>query len=477
MAANLTQPFSWVSATGDLATMLDELQPNIIKPHTREFMTILFLSFTQPASAKALLKALAAPAHGRPLVKSAKTHLLEVKAFDATGKAGTPYVGVGLAAAGYDALGIPPGTRPADPSFGKGMKKATLGDTPSSGWDPPYRVDIHAVVIVADATKGPRDRTLAKIRSRIAASAGVTVLGEETGQGLHNSNGDGIEHFGYVDGRSQPLFLTEDIDDERLRTDGATTWDPGFAPDRVVTPDPASPDPTKHFGSYFVFRKLEQDVKTFKGEEKKLARRLGLQGSDEERAGAMLIGRFEDGTPLTSQFADGSHNPVPNNFNYDSDPDGAKCPFFGHIRKVNPRGSGGFEPVADERLHIMARRGQTYGIRVDNPNDGQIANKPSKDVGLLFMAFNVDIANQFEFAQATWANNPGFPRVPAGAHPPGLDQVIGQGLRPDIRCPLHWGADAKDTTSNRVTTSVPQAVTMKGGEYFFMPSLAFLRNL
>lgn len=37
----------------------------------------------------------------------------------------------------------------------------------------------------------------------------------------------------------------------------------------------------------------------------------------------MLVGRFEDGTPLTTQFADGNHHPVPNDFNYDSDPNGA----------------------------------------------------------------------------------------------------------------------------------------------------------
>jgi hypothetical protein len=171
------------------------------------------------------------------------------------------------------------------------------------------------------------------------------------------------------------------------------------------------------------------------------------------------------------------HSPVPNNFDYKSDPDGGKCPFFGHIRKVNPRGSGGFEPEAQERLHIMARRGQTYGVRSDNPNDGKLDNKPTGDVGLLFMAFNANIAEQFEFAQNVWANNPGFPKVPAGATAPGLDLVIGQGARPDIRCPVSWGADPKDVKDNKTTKAVPQAVTMKGGEYFFMPSLAFLRSL
>ncbi|MBB3963211.1 Dyp-type peroxidase [Rhizobium metallidurans] len=474
MPFDLTQPLSWESAAGDAAVMLDELQPNIVKAHTREFLTILFLKFSDPAGGRALLKALSQPPTGTPLLKSAKTHLQEVKAFKATGTKGTPYVSVGLTGDGYAALNIPAPKIPPDASFRSGMKNAGLNDPAPGTWEPHFRDAIHAVILVGDQMSGPRNKALTAVRHLIQACHGVHILGEEKGHGLHNSNGDGIEHFGYVDGRSQPLFLTEDIDDERLTTDGATNWDPAFALNRVIVPDTAAPDPSRHFGSYFVFRKLEQNVKQFKKQEKALAKRLHLKGEDAERAGAMLVGRFEDGTPLTTQFADGNHHPVPNDFDYDSDPNGAKCPFFAHIRKVNPRGSGGFEQVDVERLHIMARRGQTYGVRTDQPNDGRIENKPSKDVGLLFMAFNADIAEQFEFAQSTWANSPGFPRVPPGAGAPGLDLVIGQSPnpRPDIHCPVEWGG-----TTTATTTATPQAVTMKGGEYFFMPSLAFCRSL
>lgn len=65
----------------------------------------------------------------------------------------------------------------------------------------------------------------------------------------------------------------------------------------------------------------------------------------------------------------------------------------------------------------MARRGQTYGVRTDNPNDGRIDNKPDKNVGLLFMAFNSDIGKQFEVTQKNWANNPGLPAsLPGFSH-------------------------------------------------------------
>ena len=471
MPVTLNAPFSWKSANAADLAMLKALQPNILKAHTREFLTLVFVRFDDAAAARAALKKIA-----QTLMKSALTHLQEVDAFHANNTPGTSYVGVGLTSKGYDKLGIATGKKPGDPSFLQGMQAAGLGDSAPSTWDSVFQQDVHAVILVGDQLKAPRDATLAKVVALLTPPAKFHLIVQE-GHGLHNHNGDGIEHFGYVDGRSQPIFLTEDVDAERLRQDGATNWDPAFGPGRAILADPTGADPLSQFGSYFVYRKLEQNVRHFKEEEDKLAKRLGLTGDDVERAGAMIVGRFEDGTPLAIQAAAGSHSPVQNDFTYNSDGDGGKCPFFAHIRKVNPRSSGGFEPAAGERLHIMARRGQTYGVRTDDPNDGKTGNKPTKDVGLLFMAFNSNIAQQFEFAQKNWANFAGFPKVPAGRSAPGLDMVIGQGTRPHIDGPAVWGADFNVAKQHKVVKPVPQAVTMKGGEYFFMPSLPTLISL
>jgi Dyp-type peroxidase family len=471
MPVTLNAPFAWKSANAADLAMLKSLQPNILKAHTREFLTVLFVRFDDAAAARTALRTIA-----QTLMKSALTHLQEVEAFHANDTPGTSYVGVGLTAKGYDMLGIPAAKKPADPSFRQGMQSAGLDDSDPSTWDEPFRKDVHAVVLVGDQLKTPRDAMLAKVEAVLRANPRTEVNPQE-GHGLHNRNGEGIEHFGYVDGRSQPIFLTEDVNAERLQQDGARNWDPKFGPGRAIVPDPTGADPASQFGSYFIYRKLEQNVRQFKNEENKLAARLGLTGSDVERAGAMIVGRFEDGTPLAVQSADGSHSPVPNDFTYDSDSEGGKCPFFAHIRKVNPRSSGGFEPAAGERMHIMVRRGQTYGVRTDDPNDGRIKNKPKKDVGLLFMAFNANIAQQFEFAQKTWANNAGFPKVPAGRGSPGLDMVIGQGPRPNIDGSKVWGADFAVAAQHKEVAPLPQTVTMKGGEYFFMPSLPTLTSL
>ncbi|MGW2492126.1 hypothetical protein ACWCV9_33600 [Streptomyces sp. NPDC001606] len=147
---------------------------------------------------------------------------------------------------------------------------------------------------------------------------------------MHHANGDGIEHFGYADGRSQPPFLTKD-----LETD---------------------------FGNYFVLRKLEQNVLAFRQAEEALAHALKLENNDRERAGAMLIGRFKNGTPLTLQATPGAHRPVMNNFNHARDGAADKCPYQAHIRTTNPRGSGGFgQPPEAERRH---RRPAVHGIQL-----------------------------------------------------------------------------------------------------------------
>jgi len=468
MPVDLTVPLDWKNAAGDAETMLEQLQANILRPHVREHLSVLFVNFGDATEGRAFLRALA------PMVKSAKQHLDEVEAFHTNGINGTTYVGVGLTASGYAALGIVAGV-PSDPSFLRGMKapasKLALHDPPVSTWDAPYRGDIHAVVLVGDATDGGMTATRNAVLDLLTDN--VTVVGEETGLGQHNSSGDGVEHFGYVDGRSQPLFLTQDIADEATLSPAPTLWDPAFALDRVLVPDNAAPNPDVDFGSYFVFRKLEQNVRRFKQAEQDLADQLGLIGDDRERAGAMLIGRFEDGTPVTVQPAAGEALPVANNFNYDQDPDGLKCPFHGHIRKSNPRGSGGFEAPLQERLHIMARRGQTYGQRIDDP-DGEMppSARPTGGVGLLFMAFNVDIGQQFDFVQQRWVDSANFPKVSGSTPPPGLDQVIGQGPRDKISQPRIWNAMAAVEVD-----PAPQAVTMKGGEYFFTPSLDFLNTV
>lgn len=466
MPVDLSKPLAWKTATGDAAAMLSQLQPNIVKGHVREHMRILLVQFSDKAEGRAFLKAVGGK------VKSAKTHLQEVEQFAADRTPGTPYVGVGLTFAGYKKLGIPAAKIPANGAsqpFVAGMRsgasRAALADPPLAKWEEPYRHTIHAIVLIGDADKAKMLAKRAVIRQLFTPK--VKLLGEETGLGQRNARDEGIEHFGYIDGRSQPLFLTDEI-----AAEPKAKWNPAFALGRVLVADSAAPNPVQQFGSFFVLRKLEQNVRAFHKAEADLATALGLSGADRHRAGAMIVGRFRDGTALTAHSKALGENPVPNDFNYDKDVAGARCPFQGHIRKTNPRGSA---TGPSDRPPIMARRGQAFGKRTDDPNATNVplSQRPTGGVGLLFMAFNSELANQFEFTQQSWANNADFPfGDPVGNARVGLDQVIGQGTRPKPAWPLKW-----NKPQAKVAAAAPQTVTMKGGEYFFMPSIAFLKAL
>ncbi|MDQ6768857.1 MAG: Dyp-type peroxidase [Gemmatimonadota bacterium] len=472
----LTKPLSWKNASHDEQRMLRALQGNILKGHGRSATVNIF--FEIDAAKKHQMRA-ALREIANYHATSAYQQLIETDNFHAKGQSGTPFVSVFLSATGYAALGVAPGATPADPSFKTGMKAAALGDAPVASWDAPFQGQIDGMVLVGSEN----DTALRLKRDAVATlltAGGGTVLKEQHGKAIFNQANNGIEHFGYVDGRSQPLLLVEDNDTE-ARDAGIAEWDPQASLDVALVPDPGSTDGLS-FGSYFIFRKLDQNVRLFKRREQELATTLGFTGEARELAGAIVVGRFEDGTPVTMSDEAKATNP-PNDFNYNADP-GARCPFHAHIRKANPRGTGGFETPPNERKHLMVRRGIPYEDvpRLVHPSDLKGSETlaefdakvgpllPTGDVGLLFMAYNHDLATQFEFTQKSWANSSAFP---AGGPPPKLDPIIGQG-------PIaaqHWPKEWDNPAAGNAALSFQGFVKMRGGEYFFAPSLNFLKSL
>ena len=476
MAINLAKPLSWTNADHDEQRMLRSLQGNILKSHGRAATINIFFRIN-PAKRHEMRAALREIATYH--ATSAYQQLLETAEFQATGKSGSPFVAVFVSAKGYAALGVPPGSTPNDAGFLGGMKAAALGDAPVPTWEAPFQSQLDGMILVCSEN----DSALRRTRDTIAAlvtGGGATIVKEQHGRAIFNKANDGIEHFGYVDGRSQPLPLVEDIVKE-ARDAGMSEWDAQASLDVALVPDPGAADGVS-FGSYFIFRKLEQNVRGFKRREQQLADAMGLSGDERERAGAMVVGRFEDGTPVTMSNEARGVNP-PNDFKYDADP-GARCPFHAHIRKTNPRGTGGFEAPAVDRKHLMLRRGIPYEDtpRLVHPSDVPESSSladfdanagpllPTGDVGLLFMAYNQKLATQFEFTQVTWANSPTFP---AAGPPPKLDPVIGQGAAAAQQWPKVWDSAGGGTTA----FAFSGFVKMRGGEYFFAPSLNFLRSL
>lgn len=472
--ALLDRPIAWKSAERDetVAALLGDLQANILKGHGREHTRHAFLSFAG-ADATQLRRVLRKLGETMP---SARHQLEETEKFKLYGTPGSVVTCFFLTARGYEKLGI---AAPAESTaFAGGMKSARdkLDDSDPAGWDAAFTGEIDAMLLVADV--GDPTPAMTEWLDRLRA-VGAQVLGSvEVGlaQKIDFGSGpQGVEHFGYVDGRSQPLFLAEDVEAEPR-----AFWDPAFPPRQFLVHDPNGGGDAS-FGSFFVFRKLEQHVDRFKKAETALAEALGLENTPfDERAGALVVGRFEDGTPVVENPLPSAMPPV-NDFDFRTDLQGSRCPFRAHIRKTNPRGESPAHLARDnpsipaeflthlsERGHIMARRGITYGAARDFEEDEETDSFPDGGVGLLFMAYMASIADQFEFTQATWANNPNFVTGNVG-----IDPIIGQG---DGLSKTEW----TDGWSGNTSVDAPDFrdfLTLKGGEYFFAPSLSFLKGL
>lgn len=497
----LDKPISWHQAASnpDVKLFLEDLQANILKGHGRHHAAHLFIGFHGLSPDKV--------AH---VVRTIGRHCTSAANQLRNNRRYPPHLDGGtvrcffLSASGYRALGEH-AEMPDGQAFRDGMenRRSELSDPPRSDWGAPawatHRPD--AMLLLADASDHILNIQVGIIKQWLKL-AGCHLLMVETGlqqtrKFRKDGDPEGVEHFGYVDGRSQPLFLQEDLDRElesvahepknTFDTSGVI-WEPAFKPSQFILEDKNGRLPLSA-GSYFVFRKLEQNIRGFNAAEDELGRAIFGKGATPDqldRAGAMVVGRFEDGTPLTASKA-GTASAVPNGFTYAADADGDRCPFHAHIRKTNPRGDVQRQvPLPDQtgdRAPIIARRGITYGPkRPMSPDGSEFDDKDREPVhgsGLLFMAYMASLEDQFEFTQKSWANNAQFAgNIGEAMHPPtGIDPVIGQAAGNPTTTREHTYRDGHTPGSQPILHTFEQFVHMKGGEYFFAPSLSFLRSV
>lgn len=328
------------------------------------------------------------------------------------------------------------------------------------------------------------------------------------------------EHFGFADGFGDPVFdgqyppeavAQAAIGSGKLLPD--QTWAPlatgefllGYPDEAQETPGETYPFEFVRNGTFMAYRKLHENVASFQNfiadTAKTYARVMGIPNTavDLEEARetimAKMAGRWQNGVPLmvaptyaASKAFEARENTARKNknyaelakieqeyvdFKYRSDPIGTKCPMTSHMRRANPR--DGLDPTGDSpnpkrwngsvlnnRRRIL-RRGLPYGVSDPaNPDD-------ESEHGIIFLAVCASLFRQFEFIQQQWIQY-------------GLDFNAGNDT-----CPLlgNHGDDAKfiipvDPDSGKspfVCAKLPQLVEVRGGDYFFIPSMTALRML
>jgi Dyp-type peroxidase family len=426
-------------------------------------------------------------------------------------------VSVGFTYAGLVALDLPARTLCSFPvDFTQGMERRARellvdrGPSDPDTWEQPYRGDrIHIWVGMqahgaqpaagdSGATTGQQgvDTLHQRVLAAAAAAGAIEQVGtQDAGALFIDGKPTDREHFGYRDGFGNPDIAGDGWAASRGsgKADGKGDWTP-LAPGEFILGQPNEagelpaapvPDGIARNGTFMAFRKLHENVGAFRQWLHEESARAGIPPA---LLAAKLVGRFQDGTPLSlrdepypadvwaQMAADPRFMDRLTDFTYAADGEGMRCPMGSHIRRMNPRDSLGFDGVLVNQRRII-RRGLPYGEWVPestpldevHASDACDADVPSHH-GVLFMALNASLERQFEFVQREWMNygndfRQGNDRDPLLGNRDGESRMVIQGSpEGPVRRP-------------HLCASLPQFVTTRGGIYVFIPGIAALRAI
>jgi Dyp-type peroxidase family len=446
----------------------------------------------------------------------AEQQIMALRANGGTGLLDIRGVNIAFSAQGLTKLGVPDLDKITDKSFLAGLaaQSPKLNDPPEGpgavkNWLVGNGVgELDGLLIITGRGKTEVQATLANLDQAAGSGTWIPFYTEigTTRPGAEH----GHEHFGYLDGVSQPAVrgridkvfpVTKFLDPSRNPKDpnqglpGADLHWPGefvfgyAEQDKKDVENPLGAKdgglPWMKNGSFMVFRRLEQLVPEFHATAKAKAEALG--GVDANLLEARMVGRFRSGSPISKKATDdpalGGDELQNNDFEFGgSDAQGLKCPFSAHIRKAYPRndltpaagGKTGDEgeklSEADTQTHRIMRRGIPFGPEVGPAENATAETHHSR--GLMFVCYQTSIRDQFEFITQNWVNNPNFAIPKAG-----FDPILGQAE----------GANRQRVLTGalpNVPSGQPPEVTLEadfirptGGGYFFMPSIHAIQTV
>jgi Dyp-type peroxidase family len=258
--------------------------------------------------------------------------------------------------------------------------------------------------------------------------------------GLHNPHVEGSGPAGHA-GNEQPIKAGEFV--------------MGYPDELGETAQAPIPEELRRNGTFVAFRKFHMDVAAFR----KYLRAQASSPEDEELLAAKMVGRWRSGAPLAlapdhddpALGADANRN---NNFSYVDDMKGLKCPFSAHLRRVNPRDALK-DDIVDVNIHKFLRRGTNYGP----PLPEGVLDDDGAERGGVFLLIGAHLQRQFEFVQSQWVTDGNF--ISHGTEQdPLIGNNEGEGVFTIPKRPVE-----------RRLQGLPSFVSVRGGEYCFMPGL------
>jgi len=383
-------------------------------------------------------------------------------------QAAEPWIAVGLTYAGLAALGVAGDSLESFPeAFRVGMAARAdelrdHGANHPSRWEPPFGTGvIHLGVSVFSGSQESWRAAMDTARWHYVGRPGLRVL---TAQDFGAQPGD-LNPLGYRDSIGQPAIEGSGV--EPLPGQGpaikAGEFILGYPGEAGVPLTAPRPDVLGRNGTYVGLRKYQSRVGAFN-------RFLYANASthqERELLAAKLVGRWRSGAPLTlapdgddpALGADARRN---NDFSYAADTDGRRVPRGAHMRRMNPRDSK-MTVLVDVNIHRIIRRSTTYGAPYD---PGALSLKDDETPrGLHFLFISAKAMATLEFLQQEWVNNGNF-----------MD--LGDERDPNV------GLQEDDATFTIPQEPVRRRIhgietfnVLRGGEYFFMPSLSALKWL
>lgn len=456
--------------SAELQNNLHDIQDNVVTPIFMRYGRHLFIKFNAGEKGRALLRNLYARINARQ-----EQH-------------GTRFtINIGFTYEGLKALGLSQGSLDSFPEAFRvgGRGRATLigdvGQNSPKYWEGGLGgPDIHAMALLRTDSEQGRELATQIIRDEMAAVGDIEIRFVQDSMALAHESGIGSEgeHFGFADPISQPPIEGMDTPsypgDGVLEADG--TWRPvkpgefllGYEDEAGERGTPA-PEPfeLRVNGTFMVFRKLYQDVAGFRRYLATAAK--SLYGTDEtdrqQLVAAKMMGRWPSGCPL--DLSPDKDDPEiardprrRNNFTYEGDDQGKRCPLGSHLRRSNPRATPLMRATAVRR-HRLIRRGVEYGPHLP---EGALQDD-GVDRGLAALFIQADIERQFEFVQFEWMKGGEFIGLDPREHDP-INAENGEGSQmsvPGAKRPFLF--------------DLPNFVSVKGSEYLFVPGLQALQGL